>query len=396
MKYINNSTTLKTEFKRLMNAYDNYHWMVAWAGEPFEMTNMLMANEEKIRKIVIGLHFYQTHPDFIDAFNNHGSVRFKHSTSGVFHPKVYLFWNDAENWEVLLGSANLTKAGFNRNNEACMLIRSDETNEPMYDQVIGSIDAEWGEARQFTDEEIEGYRRYWATQRTKVDSLTRYLERAERIPYHQIPVVRRNWREYIDKLFGVNGDSINERLRVLDLSREYFSTYPVFAEMPAELRKRVGGYVWKDQPADFRLFGTMQNATTFTSRINKKPQLIGLAIDIIPFQGEVTRDQFDQFVNYFNAAVDGGNKYISGTRLLAMKRPDIFFCLSSGNNTLLAEDFEIENIGAMNFSRYWEEIVERITEANWYQHPQPANEIEKRIVPYRAAFMDAMYYQEQV
>ncbi|MGN6400478.1 MAG: phospholipase D family protein [Flavisolibacter sp.] len=394
MRFINSASVLRNEFRRLANAYDNYNWMVAWAGEPFEMTRVLIENEEKINRIIIGLHFYQTHPDFVDHFNENNSVRFIHSTSGTFHPKVYLFSNDSDNWELLIGSANFTNAAFNSNNEACVLIRSDETNSPIYDQVINSIDMAWGQGRRFTDEEKEGYRRRWETQLNKATSLGTYLEKNQRIPFYQIPVVRRNWREYIDRMFEYNADTIEQRLSVLDYAQEYFSAYPIFSEMPPELRKRIGGYVWVNQPADFRLFGTMQNATTFTNKINNQPESIGHAIDVIPLFGEVTREQYDLFVERFNEAVDGGNKYRSATRLLSMKRPDLFFCLSSGNNTLLAEDFEIQNVAGINFSRYWDEIIERIKESNWYQHPEPANDLEERIVPYRAAFMDAMYYQQ--
>jgi len=397
MKYINNSSSFNYEFKRLMNAYDNYHWMVAWAGSSFNMTKELLENSEKIKRIVVGLHFYQTHPDFIDHFNSFPQVSFIHSTSGTFHPKVYLFSNDEENWELLIGSPNFTNAAFNQNNEACVLISSVDSNNVFYKQIRDSIDSVWKDSKKFTDVEREDYRRFWMTQRVKVESLKRYKEeQSKRIPFYQIPVVRMNWREYIERIFAANSDTVEERIRVLNFAQDYFNTYPVFAGMPILERSRIGGYKWVNQPADFRLFGTMQNAATYKNQINTNPINISNALDAIPLRGEVTREDYFLFVEQFELALNGGNKYRSATRLLSMKRPDVFFGISSANHERLAEDFEISGITTMNLERYWDEIVVRTQESSWWNEPKPANEIEESIANYRAAFMDAMYYDPTV
>ena len=123
LKYINDPFELRIEFSRLMQEFGNYYWMVAWAGKMFPYSEELLNNAHKIKQLVVGLHYFHTHPTFIEAFNPVPEVRFIKSSSRIFlHSKVYLFMNDNSNWEVLIGSPNFTKAALNNNNEARSII----------------------------------------------------------------------------------------------------------------------------------------------------------------------------------------------------------------------------------------------------------------------------------
>lgn len=394
MKYINTSTELTHEFKRLLHQYNNYYWMVAWAGDRFPLTEALSTNKQKIKKIVVGLHFYQTHPSFIEEFNSHPSVKFIKTTSGVFHSKVYLFSNSNNHWEALIGSANFTNAGFNTNNEACILINSGNNNANMYSDITNSIEKIWLQASKFTEPELEAYKISWANQKRKIDSLNGNKRSKTQETFYNIPIVKMTWKQYIDRVLRLNQD-IEERIRLLEIAQEHFEKQPVFSAMPALHRKQIGGYISVGQEVNFRLFGNMNNATAFKTIVNNSPTGISRALDQIPIIGIVTKDQYNAFVKLFKEAVDGGNKYRSATRLLAMKRPDVFFGLTRANNLRLAEDFNIEGITSMNLERYWDEIVVPISESDWKIHPKPKNEMERKIAKYSAAFMDAMYYVEE-
>lgn len=396
MKYINDSITLKSEFVRLMKEYQHYYWMVAWAGKPFALTEELCKHAGKIKEIAIGLHFYQTHPNFIERFLSTPAVRYMAISSGTFHPKVYLFANDQNDWEAFIGSANFTNAAFHTNNEAGIIIKGNENNSHLYYQIRKSISEVWISAKQFDKALLSEYRKQWEIQQPRLDLLGRFENKQK--PghlYFSIPVVARTWKEYLALINAQKEAQILERIKVLDLVQLYFRESEKFAEMDPIKRKRIGGYVWADQPADFRLFGTMQNAAKFKQIINANPVLIGQAIDAIPLTGDVTKNHYQKFVKLFQDAVEGGNKYRSGTRLLAMKRPDIFFAISTGNNQLLAQDFQITSVHAMDFERYWDEIVDRIRSSHWYQFPNPKNKLERKIAEYKAAFIDVLYYQQR-
>src|SRR5690606_28833925 len=100
---------LQKEFKRLISHYDQIYWATAWASPVEDISEVLKNNRHKIQKIVVGIHFYQTHPDFIEAFLGDEKVRFIQQPAGTFHPKLYLFSNSMnEDWELVVGSANFT------------------------------------------------------------------------------------------------------------------------------------------------------------------------------------------------------------------------------------------------------------------------------------------------
>ena len=48
----------------------------------------------------------------------------------------------------------------------------------------------------------------------------------------------------------------------------------------------------------------------------------------------------------------------------------------------------------MDYERYWDDIVERIYDSDWWQNPNPENENEEKVSEARAAFLDSLYYEE--
>ena len=84
----------------------------------------------------------------------------------------------------------------------------------------------------------------------------------------------------------------------------------------------------------------------------------------------------------------------TASRLLAMKRPDVFVCFDNENKSKLCKDFGITQSN-MTYERYWDEIIERIFDSEWWNSPKP-DENEKNIGIWRgrAAFLDSLYYEE--
>src|SRR5674476_204850 len=101
MKLLLTPEAISVDFKRLIRTYSYFDWAVAWASAKFPAFDLLRRYRNKIRHIVVGTEFHQTHPDFIAEFLNQPQVRFKlddDGLSGVFHPKVYLFSNSETSW----------------------------------------------------------------------------------------------------------------------------------------------------------------------------------------------------------------------------------------------------------------------------------------------------------
>jgi len=124
MILITKPTALTKQFLILLGQYPEYYFATAWAGLPEEVSVELLANSGRIKQFVVGIHFYQTDPEFFSRFMHVKGLRAILQPSGTFHPKIFLFFRDKENWALLMGSANLTKAAFSTNTEATIFIDS--------------------------------------------------------------------------------------------------------------------------------------------------------------------------------------------------------------------------------------------------------------------------------
>src|SRR6267378_8234270 len=131
MKLITTNTTLVSTLSRLTRTYPNVAFAVAWASASTSVFKLLLKHSTRITKAVIGTHFYQTHPDVLDAFVGSENVRFVLQPTGVFHPKLYIFWNSKQ-WEALIGSANLTAGALSTNSEVMVLLSGvDNLSSPL-------------------------------------------------------------------------------------------------------------------------------------------------------------------------------------------------------------------------------------------------------------------------
>lgn len=391
MTYLNTSKEFQREFARLMKTYKNYYWMVAWGGDPFSVTEVLHRNSAKIKELVVGLHFYQTHPDFIERFIDNKCVKFVKNTSGIFHPKVYLFKNNEREWEAIVGSANFTRNAFELNSESSVLITSEECDEETLMKIQRAINNAWKEGEYYNRQELIKYREQWQIRKSKLNSLKKYGTNTNNSTTDNVPAIDKPWSRYINQIINSGSRNIDERLEILDFAQDCFEQYITFQEIPPDERAKIAGFRWAGD-LDFRYFGTMGHATDFKHAVSQNDVGVSNALDVIPFRGEVTEEHFFEFANIFQRTLNGGNKYISACRLLTMKRPDIFFGITSANNRRLAVDFGIASITTMTIERYWYEVIEPMRASQWYQNPRPRNQRESRIANYRAAFMDVIYY----
>jgi hypothetical protein len=136
----------------------------------------------------------------------------------------------------------------------------------------------------------------------------------------------------------------------------------------------------------------MKGAGIYKNRIAENDINISRALDEIPLSGQITKIHYQRFLESYKKTFDG-NYLGTATRLLAMKRPDVFVCLDSKNKSALCKDFEIVQSG-LDYDRYWDEIIERIYDSQWWINPKPKDKREKSVSDSRAAFLDSIYYEE--
>jgi hypothetical protein len=76
-----------------------------------------------------------------------------------------------------------------------------------------------------------------------------------------------------------------------------------------------------------------------------------------------------------------------------MKRPDMFYCITSANKAEFCEGFDVI-YSHVRYDTYWELIVMKIINSEWWLHPNPSTSQESKISDARAAFIDAFCYHE--
>jgi hypothetical protein len=394
MKLLTNSKDLETEFKRLTNHYQKFYWVTAWAGVGSNHFINLLENQNKIKKLVVGIHFYQTHPDFIETFLNNKNVQFVNQPQGTFHPKLYLFYNSDSDWEILVGSSNFTKEGFSKNTEANTLISFNDIDSAAFLQsAFKLIDDSWKISKSFSDEDLVSYRTIWINQRPKIKSLSGLYGSDENDgnPIHEVPVINMTWKDFVTKIRKEDSHGLERRLKVIDIAHKLFSSVEHFNELEVEKRKFIAGATTKFAD-DWGYFGSMIGRGDFVHEIIVNNKNISISLDQIPLSGQITRAHYDNFIKYFSM-VFSGNYIGVASRLLAMKRPDVFYCLTSKNQKRFCNDFKVRK-SEIDYKGYWEHVVLRIYDSEWWLNPKTTSKQEQRISNARAAFLDAIYYEE--
>ena len=393
MKLIITSSEFEKEFKRLINEYKKFYWASAWAGVSSSAFKELLSKKDKIAKIIVGTHFYQTHPDFIETFLENNAVRFIKQPQGIFHPKLYLFYNNTKKWEILIGSANFTNEAFTRNTEATTLINSNDNNtENILETAFVLIEKSWSEANKFTKMELDKYHIAWKNHRPKIDSLSGQYGGSKKPskPIHEVPATTMTWKEYVKQIREEESHGLEERLKVIETAQKLFRLKEHFKDLKDDERKFIAG-VTTNYADDWGYFGSMKGNGKFVNKIKINCKNISDALDEIPLSGQITKTHYDNFKKHFSKALEG-NPIGSFTRLLAMKRPDTFVCFDGKNKSNLCKEFGIQQSG-MTYERYWTDIIERIFDSEWWFNPDPKNKQEERISASRAAFLDALYYE---
>lgn len=378
---------------RLVESHEEVLFAVAWASIKNPVWDILERDSLRIKKAIIGTHFYQTHPDVLAHFQGSRNVRFVLQPTGVFHPKIYLFRSKGR-WDALIGSANLTAGALHKNSEATLLIGSTSQGcEAIKAELEALIDRYWLAAKKLKMADVAAYREVWDRKQLDLRRVSgQYGDKSPTKVPTESDVMSMPWTRYLAAVKGDQTHGFEERCALLGKVQAAFAKYPHFSSMPLPTRKTIAGLPNKEDDR-WGWFGSMKGAGYYHQAINNNDAQISRALDAIPLGGQVTRSQYDEYICEFVRAFASGRHGLAiATRLLAMKRPDQFVCLDSRNKQGLCKDFGIAQIG-MDYDRYWEEIVERILDAPWWNVRRPSG-AAGAVWNGRAAMLDAIFYEE--
>ncbi|HLH74364.1 MAG TPA: hypothetical protein VFB13_17535 [Reyranella sp.] len=392
---------IREKLKVLMKEYDEFYWAVAW-GSDGPMADRLMRRPAKIVQVVFGTHFCQTDPELLRRLEPYPRAKvMPQSGSGTFHPKVFCFRRGTK-LAAIIGSANFTRAASDRNDEAGLFLEGEEGDGPL-DDALEYVEGVWEDADEITPDFVAAYRRrYNATKAARKRlSSPPYIPRRQRgggqQPVHNI--LEMDWPEYEQAIRGAaDAHTVDGRLALLDTAHELLSGPTRFDSLSESERRAIAGLTRDNEVRgidDWGWFGSMLGSGDFQNRINENDLHISTALDSIPERGEVTRENYDLFLEEFEQAFATTTRkgdVATASRLLTMKRPDYFICLNRKNRVKLGRDIGFAPT-TLDFEKYWTNVIEPLTESPWWQKVRPRGDAG-RLWDGRVAMLDTIYYDE--
>ena len=197
--------------------------------------------------------------------------------------------------------------------------------------------------------------------------------------------------------------SLDERLALLD----YIAGVKAksLAEMIEEDRLAFAGkHTAKHEPAlfafDVEWFASTKSAKAFQQLLTQAPEALDDALANIPLEGEVTAAHYSLFVNAYKNAFtthlpEEKATLCPATRLLAMRRPDVFVALNNTKLDVYAQGLGITKLNNQSFTDYWQELVATIHSTHWYKSEQPSDEAELKLWQNRAILADLFFFADK-
>ncbi|MCW1985387.1 UNVERIFIED_ORG: HKD family nuclease [Sphingomonas sp. R1F5B] len=398
MRLIVSPSELSAVLIEQIESCEQVSFATAWASTSFDGYKALKRHEDKIATAVVGTHFYQTDPKFIEHFASHSQVRFIPATNGVFHPKVYFFEHKAGKWACLMGSANFTAGGFEKNLEACLLITQEQdSGGKMLTDIKKTLIHYWEQGKAGHTIDLDGYERLHRRFAKKLAQAAGVFGAGEPgLPLANIELLSMDWRAFEKQVQKRDPEGFMQRMKVLAAARLLFSGGNPFDAMTEDERCGIAGL--RDiGKVPWQYFGGMKASVHFPPIVKNNPLIFSKALDEIPLDRPVTRKDFLAYVKMFVSAfkgVDGrdiGHGLGTATRLLSMKRPDTFVCLNGPNGEKLFEEFGIK-LHNKDYQGYWDQIIVRIQLSEWWNAQAPKGALERQIWNGRTALIDLFFY----
>lgn len=207
------------------------------------------------------------------------------------------------------------------------------------------------------------------------------------------------WGQYVRAVRSSGHHDIGGSLALLRTAQAWLAAVPSFRDLSTPQRKALAGVIGRrDKAGDAELdqhwawFRSMRGAGDFANRVAENDRFLADAVDSIPRKGEITEERFDRFTRLFVKAFDNSHRVgrvPTASRLLAMKRPDVFLCISNPNLASAAGEMGFAK-STLTLDNYWGRIVEVIRTSKWYNLEKPASR-DGELWECRAAMLDALF-----
>ncbi|MDK1290671.1 hypothetical protein [Pseudoalteromonas umbrosa] len=149
---------------------------------------------------------------------------------------------------------------------------------------------------------------------------------------------------------------------------------------------------------DVEWFASTKSAKGFHQQLADLPGAFDDALAHIPLEGPVTLEHYQGFTIAFLSAFNGSDEkptLAPATRLLAMRRPDVFTPISNNRLDALCQALGITRLNNRDFERYWQDIVQTIAKMPWFAMASGSNELEAKLADIKALLPVLFYYADE-
>jgi len=391
MKLLASGDETTSTLIRLIQNSQHVQFSMAWATVKNPVYKAIWANREKLQNSTLGISGYATDPKCLADFTNSDNVKFAiQKKNGLFHPKVYLFETNGA-WDAVMGSANMTTGGLKLNDEVMVHLSGTNENSNFRNELKARLHGYYQDATVMDELTAKKYAEFHRLDKKKNPSSHTAPDKNTSKHPLKSDVMSMNWAEFVSRVKQDPYHGYKERLDLLKQIRGLFKQHSDFKSMGLSARKVIAGLPNDDYP-NWGWFGSMKGSGYFHQYVNENRETLSDALDAIPFKRRVTKEDYDLFIDHYTSTfVDGRDGIGTASRLLSMKRPDQFVCLSSANKKNLSNDFGISS--KINYESYWFEVIGRIQQSIWWNQSKPSKSTEKAIWRNRAALLDTLYYE---
>lgn len=396
IELLSNPKKATSRLTRLVADCNAMSWAVAWATDN-PVTKAAQASGDKFRHLVVGTNQFITAPSVIQHFMAHSTFRVQLPSANLFHPKVYCF-DMGSHLAVITGSHNLTGRAFSVNTEASVLMTGAPC-DPHLLSFFSFVEKHWLTGSKVNTDWLYGYKANHERSKRLRTEAERWVDVKPSRAKNGLPGVQdMDWARYMKEVTRAKIHEVEGRLLILEKAKKILHGRR-FDELDDSDQKRIAGtrgkVLNKEGKLDWGWFGTMGASPSFATTVIENHSKLAAAMEAIPAEGGVKYEDYERFVELFMDAFDtrlrAGGGIGTGTRLLAMKRPDQFVGLNKANMAGVCAHFG-QPVTTTKLNNYWQRIIEPMRLSSWWRIKEPSRGLERRIWRCRAAMLDAIHY----
>jgi len=353
-------------------------------------------SQANITRGIAGINFSRTDPSIIKPFIGKSNFQVAAGQLGVFHPKILIAIKSNEVY-ALIGSSNCTRSAFTTNIEFNLLINGPKSHSVIR-KLMSYIDSLWNATYSWfpTEEWLIKYAKRHENRQDPIveDDIVNIIPNPQKYYVRTVSQIDVDWSDYYQlirsqrfrlnpwgenlSIFEENGSYLWEIRQAFDA----FANYAKYETIPDDKRRIISGL-----KGSTGYFGDMCAAGYYSNIVIEHPHLIGRHLDKIPKSGPVSNRMI---MEYLTRTMDlTGVALPTSSRLLAMKRPDLFIAVNRGNQNALLRVFGFYPRKPKGYI----DLIKKIKSFAWSNSTKTRDRVEADFWMSRVSMIDTMLYE---